>query len=583
MRKSIFFITIVMLMALLASCSREEDMNAPEKSGNVSVSAELPQAIVSTRAQITIGADHKLRCILEVWSQEEIPALKYRQEVAVAVGTTPAFNFTLESGDYDCLIWADYIKTNASVTKVTADGVEYNHHEDTYYNTSDLRSITIKDEAGANLFDTDNCDAFFSTQHLVKKEDETLVISFRLERPFAKLIVKEQDAKSFATLTKMNIYYSIPKGFNVAMGEPTDETTMATFEKTFQENDSRVLFTHYIFAPGVGEKTLGAVTLALTTTTKRNCAIPEKSITLKRNQCTNASGKLIAGGGIDPEPDPDPDEDRNPIVGDYFFSDGTWSATLTALNKDKCVGIVYAIESQQGDKLEDYGATGSGKSIKGYVVSLNPLEATFEVTGTNGCGSNVRSLYMYNKNKSDFISYPSPSGKNNDMTNNDGYANTKYLFPEPNQFKPSAGLSEIIYPALQCFYDWQNSGGGKAISNTSGWYIPSARQMLNIVGGFYGFTPPTGGNNDLSSQTSLIEQNAILREALDAAKALKIAEEVLLSSGGTLFSSSLSDYKTGVAATPIHLQFSGSGTITRIKEGNGNKEFVVRPILTILK
>lgn len=570
MRKSIFFITIVMLIALLGSCSKEEAMNVSGKSGNVCILAELPEAIVPTRAQITIGADHKLRCILEVWSREETPALKYRQEVAVAVGVTPAFNFTLESGDYSCLIWADFIKANTSVAKVTGDGFDYNHYEDTYYNTSDLRNITIKDEKGTNLFDTDNCDAYFSTQELVKQEEESPAISFKLERPFAKLIVKEQDAKSFANLKKMNVYYSIPKGFNVAMGEPTDEAVTVAYEKTFQEDDSQVLFTHYIFAPAVGTKALGTVALALTTASKRNCSIPEGSITLKRNQRTNASGKLIAGGSIDPEPEPEPDEDKDPQVGDYFFIDGTWGPELTAENKGNCVGVVYAVGAKTGDENSAYG---ENKKVRGYVMALKNIPVS-DLDASAGMSGNRPYFYKHNNKliQDEVTVFPCPSSP--DIINYNGYAKTQeYLNSE--SFKSHS--TDWHYPALQCLNTWRNGLARKTV-NASEWYIPSFNQLISVIGGCYGYE---GNGKDYLA----VPKADALSKAFTAAIEAKIAEvfNARTDKAFYILSSSLHGDAEAKSTAPMAVQVTGLGTDVKPIKSVNTMQGYVRPVLTILK
>ena len=56
-------------------------------------------------------------------------------------------------------------------------------------------------------------------------------------------------------------------------------------------------------------------------------------------------------------------------VGDFFYSDGTWSAEL---NPDKtCIGVVFYAGHHEND-LSDYSSTGIG-SVKchGYVLALN--------------------------------------------------------------------------------------------------------------------------------------------------------------------------------------------------------------------
>ena len=170
--KNFYFIITVCFLYLLTSCSREEVMNSAEESSNrVCIFPELAEDATATRAQINIAATHKLRCILEVWTKEDSPERVYRDEVAVEAGAIPPFEFALKTGDYICLMWADFIVKEAVASQVTSEDITYNHFEDTYFDTSNLHRIFIKQENAETLFDTDLCDAFFAQLEL-KKEDK---------------------------------------------------------------------------------------------------------------------------------------------------------------------------------------------------------------------------------------------------------------------------------------------------------------------------------------------------------------------------------------------------------------------------
>lgn len=372
----------LIFMSLMASCSQEEIVNRETENKRVSISAEFPGNIASTRASISIPTTHKLRCIIEVWEAEKNPELKYRNEMTVEGGVVaPTFDFALKPGEYNCLIWADLIKKDAATSEVTIENeVTYTHFEDTYYDTSDLNSVKVKDAKA--LFDTDLCDGFFMSMQL-KKSDTPVQKVVKLVRPFAKLIVKENEAEKFATLQKISVSYEMPEAFNVATGEPTAKKVSGLYEKTFTSRDvSRILFTSYRFVPST-ETTVSSSTLSFKTATGTiRCEIPGDVITLKRNQQMTAGGNLISGGGIEPEPEPEP-SGEDPQIGDYFFIDGTWSSELTDDKKDDCVGLVYAVGGQQGDNIDNY-PNSTGKTIKGYVVSLKALTPTFEVTNDHG-------------------------------------------------------------------------------------------------------------------------------------------------------------------------------------------------------
>mgnify|MGYP000560863588 FL=1 len=391
--KKVYYIITLMFAVLLVSCANNELANTGnEKDDRVSISAEIPGGVADTRAQITVPSTHQLRSIIEVWSKEDRPELKYRNEVVVDGGTTPNFDFALSPGDYTCLVWTDFIKKDAVVADVTTDNdITYKHFEDFCYDTSDLHNVFIKDEKGTTLFDTDLCDGFFANLELEKSMNPISRV-VKLVRPFAQLIVKEKNAGKFAALKSMQVNYEMSKGFNVATGEPVAGMMTAVYAKSFQTgDDSRVLFTSYLFTPSTG-LALGATTLSLTTTSKTTNEIPSGSINLVRNQRMTASGNLISGEGVDPDPEPEPS--RDPLVGDYFFKNGTWGDELTDENKDDCIGLVYAVGPQTGDDISNYPDS-DGKSIKGYVVALKPLEPTEEfIQNIHKLSSR---LYLYNK------------------------------------------------------------------------------------------------------------------------------------------------------------------------------------------
>ena len=168
--KKLYFIMTLIFMSLMASCSQEEIVNRETENKRVSISAEFPGNIASTRASISIPTTHKLRCIIEVWEAEKNPELKYRNEMTVEGGVVaPTFDFALKPGEYNCLIWADLIKKDAATSEVTiGNEVTYTHFEDTYYDTSDLNSVKVKDAKA--LFDTDLCDGFFMSMQLKKSD-----------------------------------------------------------------------------------------------------------------------------------------------------------------------------------------------------------------------------------------------------------------------------------------------------------------------------------------------------------------------------------------------------------------------------
>ncbi len=565
--KKLYFIITLIFVTLLASCSQEEMVNKETENSRVSISAELPGDIAATRAQIAIPSTHKLRCIIEVWTKSSSPSLKYREETTVAGGTLPAFDFALRPGDYTCLMWADIIAADAASTEVTTvDGVTYNHFEDTFYDTSDLSRIIIKDATAANLFDTELCEGFYANLE-VKKSATAVDKAVKLTRPFAKLIVKETDAEKFATLTGLTVSFEMPKTFSVATGEPGTENLTAVYSKNFASagDVSYILYTGYVFTPSTG-LSLGSSILTFTTAAgKVACEIPEESIVLKRNQQMTAGGKLMGDGVLDPGTDPDPEPSDELKVGDYFFIDGTWGGELTEENKADCVGIVYAVGVQPGDDISDYGSAYQGKSIKGYVVSLKTLNPDFEVTSNHGFIAIPSRLFLYHKQHQNTFTVPEEI----DKVNHNGYKKTEELL-STELFKSHS--ADEYYPALQCFNTWKNGASLKPAVNTSDWYLPSARQVISIVGGCYGFDTVDGIEG--------IEKIEALSSALKTAINMNAADNIGGGSGYYVFNTSLN---TEALSEPVAIQVKGTGELIAVKNNRKNVAGYVRPVLTIIQ
>lgn len=578
--KKLYFIMTLIFMSLMASCSQEEIVNRETENKRVSISAEFPGNIASTRASISIPATHKLRCIIEVWEAEKNPELKYRNEMTVEGGVVvPTFDFALKPGEYNCLIWADLIKKDAATSEVTiGNEVTYTHFEDTYYDTSDLNSVKVKDAKA--LFDTDLCDGFFMSMQL-KKSDTPVQKVVKLVRPFAKLIVKENEAEKFATLQKISVSYEMPEAFNVATGEPTAEKVSGLYEKTFTSGDvSRILFTSYRFVPST-ETTVSSSTLSFKTAAGTiRCEIPGDVITLKRNQQMTAGGNLISGGGIEPEPEPEP-SGEDPQIGDYFFIDGTWSSELTEVNKDKCVGIVYAVGAQQGDKIDDYGESVRGKSIKGYVMALKDADvAEFLPSAADGYEYVMSGRpYFYRQKDKDWDreAVEAVKKKFGEFTSS--------CWDRYNGFSLTKALLQIVSddetcfcPALTGFAKWKAKQ--KDIVNSSGWYIPSAAQQLHFSGRLFGFNGGTSGKTTVPA----VEINQIYNQAFSVAIDLSIMKNFPGNNGGKgyyLHSVSLSN-----DPAPHVLQV-GAGEQGKGFVGTSNPSFKlqasIRPVLTIIK
>lgn len=447
-------------MPLFAACTmQEENADILNGDGRVNFSLELPASVASTRAEIQIPADYKMRCILEVWAGEEEPVLKYREERAMAGGIS-AFDFTLQSGNYTCLFWTDFIAVDAAEEEVvTEDGVVYSHFEDMFYDTKNLQTVTIKDANGTNLFDTDACDAFFAKMEL-EKSAENVARSVKLTRPLAKLVVKENDEKQFSSLTGLTASYQVPSGFNVLTGEPLSSMKVLNLTKKSigeKNAEEQVLFTNYVFTPSAGELKMGTIAFQFSLGgTILNREIPAGSFTLMRNQELNVKGALIGEGTFVPE---EPTE--LPQVGDFYYQNGTYSSTYTASVSNPCIGVVFAVTHDGSivDNPKNYEVNGKAKleKVRGWVV------AAYDVTDKAVGGSGVLKAGVSKE-------VAIPDGVKKDKGDMGGFKNTE-LFKE-------IGKNDD-YPALNAILNYGEQV--PAPLNSSGWYWGGDEQFRILM------------------------------------------------------------------------------------------------------
>lgn len=544
MKKNLFYLAVTLFMALFASCSQEEAPGTPgSKSKLVSISAQLPTEGVKTRALPTAN-DHDLRCILEIWSTGNNPELMHRDEKLdlEAVDGKISFEFALEPGDYKFLMWADFVATGA--------GQVNGHYADKFYDTNDLKNITLKD--ASLLYNTDACDAFFAAQEFTKTED---IESFdaTLKRPFAKIIVSEKNKTNFEKCAKVSVSHKVPQGFNAEDGSVSTTLTPATLSEAaaLGKGDTDLkLFSYYVFA-APADDALGEIKLTFKDASDielRSTAIPA-GVSVIRNRCTQAKGHLVAeatnNGKVDVGFDDEwtsNEEDIEPTdptlameVGDYYYSDGTWSA---ALNSEKtCIGVVYAVDAQNGEKASDYD--GDYARIKGYVMAL---EST---TRLEFCSKEMYGTI-------DFTGLELSQG---------GYKNTKALFADSRYTQYSDN-----FPVVKVFVDFK--GQALAPNSSSGWYIPSIEQLIDMTTSYFG-----EGEN---------AKNDKFTTAVDAIEGANLFVNST-TSGRYLLSSSI----TNKALYPILLTGGVLNTSQKAQAIlNSDKAGVqgqIRPILTVLE
>ena len=183
-----------------------------------------------------------------------------------------------------------------------------------------------------------------------------------------------------------------------------------------------------------------------------------------------------------------------PMIGDYFYSDGTWS---TELDENKTpVGLVFYI----GDiTAEDAAlATEYPGCTHGLVVSLN---------NTNADGTTWQNAYeSYGATVNSWVESDSGYGSINDASLANGYNNTKAIeafnADPANSGWPVEAVQEIV-----------NFRGLHPVENTSDWYLPSAKEWMLLSAGQF-----EGDVMDVSSTANLDIINGLLGSISDAEK-----------------------------------------------------------------
>lgn len=508
MRKFHLYLWLIALVGMITSCSQDTaDMLPTNESNRVSFTASLPAdfAKPGTRANEVpaFPTGHKLRCILEVWSTAETPALIVRQETTPATGSADiTFEFELaDASNYKALLWADYIGENAAETEVTTPNT-YTHYADKYYTTNNANGLKDVKVTGFT-YEPEPRDAFFAAEDFTKGAAALTNLTATLTRPFTKLTIAEKNTTNFGYCEKMVTKYKVPNKLDVSTGAVSGTTSWqgdyssgdGDFGKpiTIKGTACKILFTDYILADADG--TMGEIELTFTPTAASGKKL--KTITIpagvpaKRNYRINAAGSLIAA---EDEPSPttkmtvdiksdwnptDEEVDVDPKVDWYFNNDGTWSETK---DDTKAIGRIFYVgqhtnaNNTPDDKSSYYADKFKDKAIRGYVV---PLVDKLDKTTTCKFSEETEAPTVLLESAQGYL----------------GYYNTQ-------QLKTAAsGSFSTTYPAASAADSYT---AVTAPDNTSGWYLPGTNELKAIFKAFpdeFNVTTYSGDNWDVLSST----------------------------------------------------------------------------------
>ena len=454
-------------LMLSVSCSKEFDVCSTVTGQPVTISASIPE--LDTKSVPSAPEGHVLRCVLVV----DHPTVADARYEAVADGTNNfSFTFTPQESGYRCLLWADYIDASASAV----DG----RYADKYYDTDDLRAVGYVETVltDGSLFNNEACDAFSG----VLAEGKTQVT---LLRPFARLTFKNKDANTPVDAVALSISYNVYTKYDVAgRTVATSDNTETISASGIAPADAAagVWFFNYVFAPD-DRQYLDTGNITLTKDSDEPKTIATAGIPLDANHDQGLT--ITYGESVDIDVDIEDNYGVTvPKVGDFFYSDGTWS---TDLDQDKTVvGVIFA--TADGDASSDAVANydGSGlERVRGWVVSAYNV------------GTGVR-FYDSDTPAAEF-----PAGLA-DQTTEDvfGYANTSAWTTDANaRYYTAAGNAKN--------YDVEVTG-------TSGWYLPSVKQMTILVSNYAEVNEGDQGDGLAVKNSLALLENANLGEQMSS-------------------------------------------------------------------
>lgn len=546
MKKSLLFSAMALSLGLL-SCNQEDMSDVETVTGTpVTVSVEVPGSLSGSESRTLPAAPegHQLRCIMVVDYNTAEDVRMEQVAGETMVNEKFRFTFTPAEEDYTCLFWADYVDEGAAVS----DG----KYTDKYYNTADLTNVTYK-ASDNTLFNNPACDAFFG-KSLAGSPNAVL------KRPFVKLSFKDQKHETVQDASSLSVTYTVPSGFsvkdNTVSGSSNQEIKLTAAAPADKDND--IWFYNYVFAPANVNKLPGDI---LMTVGEDDVTIKTASLVLTQNYDITASLDFASGDGnvdVDVDIDDEFNDPNAPKVGQFMQKDGTFSDTYDAENS---VAIVFAAGPKGGDVATNYGQP-DGTKIWGYAMGLS---------------STARTAIQNEANDQTFPDLKSLNGEAPwQLDDYNGYTYTTNL----------RSVMEGYSSQLMTVFDTWKQENALTGGNVSEWYIPSARQLLDLIAFSLGYEG--GTDNTTQEPVNAVSINEQVAAAVVAADTDK--EDGYSWFGNyTGAANVMSSYIRGGRIVCVQTNGTENETITNLlgttvyNDGSKTSPFVIRPVLTIFK
>lgn len=534
MKKSLLNLAVALCIGLFASCSQEEIISGSEnRVETVSVSAQLPGDAVQTRAIPGAAANHQLRCILEVWNKSENTLIERIEKLETeATGGKLQFTFNVPSAtDYECLLWADFIASDATATE--------GKYADKYYTTTSLKTIDFK-VTDAGLFNNESVDAFCG---VVAKNGSVNNLSVTLKRPFTRVTLKD-NSNYLASVTSLAPSFDTPSKFDVSTGKAVGYTTISATGITPTGTDNKTLFSTFIFA-SADKTTLDKDVKIVFTKTEGGTeekTIKAGQISLDQNVKNDVTADYAADG-TDVTVDVDIDDqypDPNALkIGQFVNKDGSVSDTY---NAETTCGIIFAVGAQGDDIAANYTGFES-KTIAGYAMALSNVEGKpFSAEPDMPAESQEAALTSFSGMK---------------------LTNGILSYIETNS---------VDAPLFTNFITWKTDNATTG-TNLSAWYVPSYQQLVTFVGYIYG--TPTGNTEADPAFPANIAKNETFSAAVTSANA---GDFLGTATTRNILSSSFTTAKKAAC-----VQFTRTTEFKTVVPGKLINAFSMRPVLTVFK
>lgn len=522
-----FILALSILLVGVSSCTQENLKNI-DTLAPVTMTVNLPSSINGnvSRSLPLAPEGHSLRCIMVVdYSSAEDQRIE-KVATGSEVNGVFRFSFTPVEESYNCLFWADY---------VSEDGT------DKYYNTENIENITYK-LSDNSIFNNPACDAFYG-----KALNGTTSVT--LKRPFVKLSFVDKNQQTVSESSSLSVVYSVPSGFNVK-----DNITAITQEIKLEnaapaDKANSTWFYNYVFAASDDNK-LGDISM---TVDDRTNIVKGENIPLEANYEITASIDFASANGnvnVDVDIDDEYVDPDAPKIGQFLQKDGSFSDSY---DENNSVAIVFAVGAKGSDTPSNYGENFNGKKIWGYAMGLSSV---------------ARKAFTTVDTSLDLTSIGIETPWAADDYN--GYVYTQ-------KFMEAVNTNSLSSSQLMTGYEaWKTTNSVYGLENVSGWYIPSSRQLLDVMGMTLGYT---GVESEEPSSITKDEEFAGLLSSLMTTDKSWFGTHT---SASNVMSSSVTESGQVMA---VQTSFAdGAETISKafgVSVDSKASTFAIRPVITI--